>query len=417
MTTKLATIVADFTTNLATAMAVGATGASLQSATDDDGIALPNGTYFFAIDGNNSQKEHIVATLTGMVLSNISSVSRQGVQTSGVVRTHRVGSTVTLTDFAHIKYLNDLLKGTTGLDSANPLSYDGTADMTGNDNKVATVAYVKGIAIAGSPDATTTTKGISKASVAPVSSTSPIFVGDNDPRVPTQNENDAMAGTSGTAPSSANKFVDNTDTSISASGGKIPRASGGKLDIGWLPTGVSANQLVELDGSAKLPAVDASQLINLGSAVYACGTITDLLTTTAQNNDAAVTTPFQPRIIKLTYWIQGHTPNSGTAAITQLAGVAIFAATTLLANIINWLLTSGTDNTGPASNSANLSFGISPSSASSPTTGTGGGSAGGISITLSITSITSTGFTIRRLTALVTSGNNARASIFWEAFA
>ena len=41
-------------------------------------------------------------------------------------------------------------------------------------------------------------------SVAPISS--PILVGDNDPRIPTQDENDAMVGTSGT-PSSSNKFV------------------------------------------------------------------------------------------------------------------------------------------------------------------------------------------------------------------
>jgi hypothetical protein len=111
MSTKLGRIVADFTTQLATAMAINATTASLQSATDDDGVALPSGTYFFAIDGNNSQKEHIVAILSGTSLTGISSVSRQGVQSSGVVRSHRVGSTVTLTDFAHIRYHNDLLSG------------------------------------------------------------------------------------------------------------------------------------------------------------------------------------------------------------------------------------------------------------------------------------------------------------------
>lgn len=66
--------------------------------------------------------------------------------------------------------------------------------------------YIDGVAIAGSPDASTSTKGISKMSTAPASATNPIAVGDNDPRVPTQAENDAMAGTPGT-PSSTNKFV------------------------------------------------------------------------------------------------------------------------------------------------------------------------------------------------------------------
>lgn len=61
-------------------------------------------------------------------------------------------------------------------------------------------------------DASTTVKGLTKISVAPASASNPIAVGDNDGRVPTQAENDAMAGTSGTAVSSSNKLVDNADT-------------------------------------------------------------------------------------------------------------------------------------------------------------------------------------------------------------
>lgn len=66
--------------------------------------------------------------------------------------------------------------------------------------------YIDGIAIAGSPDASATVKGITKLSTAPALSTNPIAVGDNDTRLPTQAENDALAGTPGT-PSSTNKFV------------------------------------------------------------------------------------------------------------------------------------------------------------------------------------------------------------------
>jgi len=43
------------------------------------------------------------------------------------------------------------------------------------------------IAAAGAQDASTVTKGITKLSVAPVSATEPIAVGDNDPRVPSEN--------------------------------------------------------------------------------------------------------------------------------------------------------------------------------------------------------------------------------------
>lgn len=140
-------------------MAVGATTATLQSATDDDGVALPAGTYYFAIDGNNSQKEHIQATLSGVSLTNIKSVSRQGALTIGVVRTHRVGSTVTLTDFAHIRYINDLLTGATDLDSTAPLKYDGTATIS-DAKHLATKKYVDDTAVAGAPNASTTIKGI-----------------------------------------------------------------------------------------------------------------------------------------------------------------------------------------------------------------------------------------------------------------
>jgi hypothetical protein len=45
------------------------------------------------------------------------------------------------------------------------------------------IDYVDGIAIAGAPDSSTSTKGIVKMSVAPAVSTSPIAVGDNDPRL------------------------------------------------------------------------------------------------------------------------------------------------------------------------------------------------------------------------------------------
>lgn len=187
MATKLGKILADFTTSLATALAVGGTSATLQSATDDDGVALPSGTYYFALDGGTSNKEHIQCQLSGTSITSIYSVSRQGTLTSGVVRKHRVGCSVALTDFAYIMYMQDLLAGTTDLNSSVPLKYDGTATIS-NANHLATKAYVDGVAIAGAPDASTTVKGIAKMSVAPASATNPIAVGDNDTRVPTANE-------------------------------------------------------------------------------------------------------------------------------------------------------------------------------------------------------------------------------------
>lgn len=228
--TKLAKIIADFRTSLATKLSAGASTCTLQSATDDDGVALPSGTYFFTIDGDNSQKEHIVATLSGTSLSAISSISRQGTQTANALREHRVGASVTITNFAHIKYINDLLDGTTNLNASTPLTYDGTASIT-TDNQLATKAYVDGVAIAGAAKATDTVYGIAKLSVAAVSSTVPIVIGQNDPILPSTTEKQAMAGSSGT-PSTSNKFVTEADVSAAAGSSKIIRAtSGGKLPL------------------------------------------------------------------------------------------------------------------------------------------------------------------------------------------
>lgn len=222
MATLLGTVIADFTTSLATALAVGGTSVTLQSATDDDGVALPTGRYFLTIDGGNSSKEHISCTLTGTSLTSIKSVSRQGVETSGVARAHRIGATVVLTDFAHMKYMNDLLAGATTFNASVPLGYDGTASIT-TANQFATKAYVDGVAISGAPDASTSTKGIVKMSVAPASATAPTAVGDNDPRVPTSaqvgyiptsGQKDALAST--TTPASTNKYTTQKDFQIGA---------------------------------------------------------------------------------------------------------------------------------------------------------------------------------------------------------
>lgn len=121
--TTIWNVIADFNTTLNLKVAVGATTATLDSATDDDNVALPTGTYFLTLDGGSvSSKEYIKCTLTGTALTAIQSVSRQGALTSGFARTHRKGSTVTITDFASIRKITDLLDGTTS-----------NADMTFTD--------------------------------------------------------------------------------------------------------------------------------------------------------------------------------------------------------------------------------------------------------------------------------------------
>jgi hypothetical protein len=104
------------------------------------------------------------------------------------------------------------LNGTTGFNSLVKLGYDADPGITSGDlTKFATVQFVVDTAIAGAPDATETTKGITKLSVAAASPTNPIAVGDNDTRVPTQGENDALVGNNtDIAVGTGNKFVTQT---------------------------------------------------------------------------------------------------------------------------------------------------------------------------------------------------------------
>lgn len=268
MATKLSKIVADFRTSLATKIAVGGTTATLQSATDDDGVSLPAGQYFFTLDGDSSQKEHIVCTLSGTSLSSIKSITRQGVQSSGAVREHRIGSSVTITNFAHIKYINDLLDGTTNLNASLPLEYDATASIT-TANQLATKDYVDGVAIAGGADASTTVKGISKLSTAPASATDPIAVGTNDTRIPTQDENNALVGTSGT-PSTSNKYVTNDDTATTGASKVVRSKSDSKIDDSLVAL-TTAGDIVYSDGTdlQKLAIGTAGQVLKVNSGATA----------------------------------------------------------------------------------------------------------------------------------------------------
>lgn len=204
MASDLVKIIADFSTTLVTKVAVGATTATLTSATDDDGVALPAGTYGFTIDRNSANKEYFTATLSGTSLTDVKTVTRgTGVGTSGFAMAHRKGAEVIISDHVALKRMLDLLDGTTDLDSTNPFMYDGTATIS-DAKHIATKAYVDGVAIAGAPDASTTVKGITKLSVAPASPTDPIAVGDNDTRFST---------VSGTALSASNKVVDHATIS------------------------------------------------------------------------------------------------------------------------------------------------------------------------------------------------------------
>lgn len=141
MASKIPSSPADVELQLSTAISIGATTFSVASANDDDGVALPSAIYCFTIDNGSSNKEYLMGLLNGTDVTAVKSVSRQGVETTGAVRPHRVGSPCIITDFATIQRVAGALNGTVDLDGANPIGYDAEPSLADRKD-LATVGYV-----------------------------------------------------------------------------------------------------------------------------------------------------------------------------------------------------------------------------------------------------------------------------------
>lgn len=154
-------IIADFTTQLTVALAVGGTTATINTNLDDDGNTLPDGLYYFTLDGANSSKEHISCTKTGTALSAIKSVSRQGVEVSGAARAHRVGASVVMTDFNTYKAYIDSISiagATNATQSVQGLVQIATSTQIDNDNTTGSTGAI----LAMSPDQLASSKYYSR---------------------------------------------------------------------------------------------------------------------------------------------------------------------------------------------------------------------------------------------------------------
>jgi hypothetical protein len=143
MASKLTKVVANFETSLATKLASGATSGALTSITDKNGVNLPNAKYCMIVDRGTGDEEHLLFDLIGNAISNIFSVSRQGVQTSGVqnLNGHRAGSKCYLTDFVNLKVMVDILNGDDTFDSTKPIKYDADPNFS-NSKQIISKGYV-----------------------------------------------------------------------------------------------------------------------------------------------------------------------------------------------------------------------------------------------------------------------------------
>ena len=190
---------------------------------------------------------------------------------------------------------------------------------------------------------------------------------------------------------------------VGSTGGEI------QLDAGTFPMQVGR-------------AISATELLIDKGARIMSGVVADFSGTAIGNNDVTVTCGFKPKFIKLHYFIQGHDPSTSFNQYLGRKGIAEFIVTTL--GFVNdfWLTPdtvgnglSGDDGVPQTAVTAMLN---TPNSTGAVTIGVDAVNGSSKKITISVNSVSNTGFVIRRLTENGTApGGIARAKIAWEAYA
>lgn len=310
--------VAVFQTSLQASITSSANAMTLVSGTDKAGNAL-TGYICYNIDEGTSTEEFVCGTTAGTAVSSlvrgIDPVDGD-LEVTALKKAHRRGASVKITNYPSLAIISRVLNGNETF--PNKISYTSHPTFTA-DTQIIDKKYADDLAIAGSPDATTSAKGISKMSYAPASSTNPIAVGDNDPRVPTQDENDALAGTSGT-PSTSNKFVTNADTAETGASKVLRLTSGGKVTTSTIDTGVTDGKIIIATTGDKLPVIDGSNLTNLpGVPVIGATTATDLHSVNATSTTITHNLGVIPRFVRI---ITTRTAPGGNNLESQTIGIA-----------------------------------------------------------------------------------------------
>jgi hypothetical protein len=401
---------------------------------------------------NSTQEEQIIftgiiqnangtATLTGV--SSVGFVSPYTL-TSGVLKTHSGGVKLIITNTA--KFYDDMASNANDEVITGAWSFTQSptvpTPLSGSTTAAASVAYVNAIAIAGAPDASTTVKGIGRASVAPVTPTIPIFVTDNDTRVPTIAQTAALVGNNtDIAVGAGNKMVTQTglqhnaekyapDTSgsstayvttlapapISLTAGMIVYAKlilanttttptinvnalGAKTIVKFTNTAlvvgdISANMFCTLiyDGTNMVLQNPVGQTLSTSfvGTPYSSGNLTS-----TQNVDNTFTPNFTAKTITVYYALSGT--NGGPTAFWTI-GSATFNGTTLVANqqFVN--------NQTVATNFSATQFVINTTAL---VAGNNAGSGANSSCTLTITNITATQFTVHAVFTSPTANNTS----------
>ena len=226
-TIDLPDIIGNFTSTLADTLTKNEANLILNRSEDNEGNQLDS-TFWLTLDEGTAAEEHMIVTLTGssgVIVKRGLSKTDVNTEVEANKEDQDRGAPVKITNIGLIA-INRLLKGTdtfNAVDWKGVNSIDDIATPAQNElNKAANVEFVLATALAAAPDASEAIKGVTKLSVAADVIANPIAVGDNDTRVPTQDENDALQGTSG-APADANRYVTSDDVSDTATASKIVR--------------------------------------------------------------------------------------------------------------------------------------------------------------------------------------------------
>lgn len=161
---EITKIIANFDTQLAQTLTVGAiTGTLRFPVKDDDGVVIPNGRYIMCADLGETAEEHLSFQLnaTTGAMTDIMSVSKQGAETAGCARQHRTGAKMSLTNFANLLVLSKLINGDMQIPHTRPITY-AAQPVYANNGDLVTLKKLNDTAIAGAPNASEVLQGLNE---------------------------------------------------------------------------------------------------------------------------------------------------------------------------------------------------------------------------------------------------------------
>lgn len=197
-------IVPLFKTTISAKVSATATEFYLTSINDYKGNEL-SGIYGIIVDKGTTVAEFMIGTITS---DKKFTVIKRGLdpitlaEDSTLKFAHERGSVVKITDHPILAIMQAMITGSEAL--PNPLRYaDGVQALT--DQELITRKQLAEAAFAGAPSASQVSYGLVKLSKNPDTGEDSIAASVDDPRIPTQDENNALAGSE--TPNAVNKFV------------------------------------------------------------------------------------------------------------------------------------------------------------------------------------------------------------------